>query len=131
MQVGTVQQTSNGLVSLNWQEITAWANHFHKEIVVEWLEHPNQPEDAPLIYTPVVMERCTLVDWELEQIKKLSQDYSAEYSQASQANRECPKPIFLDEVSEDDAVKNAEAMAEAFKIMYGPDNSPRVEVVRN
>ena len=130
MQVGTVQQTSGGLVSLDWQEIIAWANHFHKEVVVEMIEHPRHSLRHKRQYTPVVIERCSLVDWELEQIKKLSQEYSAEYSQASDPSRECPKPIFLDEVSEEDALANANAMAEAFKMFSQPDG-PSVEVVRN
>lgn len=86
---------------------------------MEWLEQPNQMESAPPMLTPVVIERCSLVDWELDQIKKMSQEYASEYSQASNPSRECPKPIFLDEVSEDAALANADAMAEGFKALFG------------
>jgi hypothetical protein len=130
MQVGTYQQTSGGLVSLDWQEIIAWANHFHKEVVVEMIEHPRHSPKHKRTYNAVVIERCTLVDWELEQIKKLSQEYSSEYSQAIDPNRECPKPIFLDEVSEDDALANSKAIAEGLK-MFNVQSGPQVEVVRN
>jgi hypothetical protein len=130
--VGTVEQTGSGLIALSWQEILAWATHFHKEIVVEMIEHPRHSKRHKRTYTPVVIERCSLVDWELDQIKKLSQEYASEYSQASSPSRECPKTIFLDEISEDDALANANAMADAFKTMFGTaDNIPSVEAVRN
>jgi hypothetical protein len=129
MQVGTVQQTSNGLVSLSWQEIIAWAKHFHREAVVEMIEHPRHSLRHKRTYTPVVIERCSLTDWELDQIKKISQEYVSEYSVASQPSRECPKPIFLDEVSEDAKVANARAIAEAMQMFNLP--SDKVEKVQN
>lgn len=130
-QVGTVAQTANGLTALSWQEIIAWATHFHKEIVVEMVEHPRHSKRHKRTYTPVVIERCSLVDWELDQIKKMSQEYASEYSQASNPSRECPKPVFLDEVSEDAALANADAMAEGFKALFGKVADQEVEVVNN
>lgn len=131
-EAGTVEQTGSGLTSLSWQEIVAWANQFYKQPYVEFVEHPRHSNRHKRTYTPVVIDQCALLDWELQMIKKLSQEYAAEYSQASSPSRECPKVIFLDEVSEDDALANANAMADAFKTMFGSDSSgPSVEVVKN
>lgn len=95
------------------------------------IEHPRHNDRHKRQYTAVAIERCALVDWELDQIRKLSQEYASEYSQASSPQRECPTPIFLDEVSEDAAMANADAMAEGFRNLFGADSTPAVEVVRN
>lgn len=128
---GTVTQTGSGIVSLLWGEILKWAKHFHKRVDIELVEHPRQSARHKRAYSAVVVESCNLLDWELEQIKKLSEEYTSEYSAASNPQRECPTPIFLDEVSEEDASKNADAMADAFKVLFGADNTPAVEMVRN
>jgi hypothetical protein len=131
MKLGTVKQTSAGIVALDWGEIVDWAKHFYKEIHVEMIEHPRHSSRHKRTYTPVVIEKCSLLDWELEQLKNLSQEYAGEYAAANDPRRECPKPIFLDEVSEDVALANANAMADAFKTMFGADTGPQVEAVTN
>lgn len=119
MQAGTVEQTANGLIALSWQEVNSWANRFHKDSFIELIEHPRQSARHKKTYSAVVVERCSLVDWELDQIKKLSQEYASEYSQASKPDRACPTTIFIDDVSEDDAIANAKKIREAFKMMFG------------
>lgn len=128
---GTATQTSAGAVPLVWGEIIAWAKHLHKTIEVKVVEHPKKSSRHKSTYSTVVLEGCSLTDWELEQIRLLSECYTSEVHAARDPQRECPKPIFLDEVSAEDATKNADAMADAFKTLFGADNTPAVEMVRN
>jgi hypothetical protein len=128
---GVSDQTANGPTQLSWGEILNWANHFHKRVDIELVEHPRPDKRFKPSYSAVAIESCNLVDWEIEQIRRMSEDYVGEYSAASSdAKRPCPTPIFLDEVSEDAALANARAIEEGFK-MWAQDNSPRVEVVPN
>lgn len=116
MQVGQVQQTSSGLISLEWPQIIAWADRFHRESHVEMIEHPRHSKRHKRTYTPVLVEKCTLLDWELEQIKMLSNEFVAEYSQASNPSRQCPTPIFIEDVSAEDALENAKKMKQGFSM---------------
>jgi hypothetical protein len=119
MQVGTAQQTSNGLVSLGWQEIIAWSDKFCKEMHIEMVEHPRHSKRHKRTYTPIVIERCSLLDWELEQIKLLSQEYVSEYGQAYNPSRQCPTEVFIEDVPEDEALDNARKIREAWS-MFNP-----------
>lgn len=120
MQVGTVQQTSAGLISLGWQEIITWAGRFHKEVHIEMIEHPRHSKRHKRTYTPVVVERCSLLDWELEQIKMLSSEYVSEYSQASNPSRPCPTEVVIEDVPEDEALDNAKKIGAAWLAMFNP-----------
>lgn len=116
--VGTVQQTSGGITPLTWHEIVSWAKHFHREVTVEMVEHPLQSKRHKRTYTPVVIERCSLTDWELEQIRNLSSEYVAEYHQTS-PSRECPKPVYIEDISEEDALINAASVESAMDRLLG------------
>jgi hypothetical protein len=116
---GTCEQGSGGLMPLSWGEIVSWATYFYKETIVEMVEHPRHSKRHKRTYTPLVIERSRLVDWELEQIKRLSQEYVSEYSQGSAPDRQCPTTIFVDDVSEDDKVANAKSIREAMRVMFG------------
>ncbi|MGZ8888056.1 MAG: hypothetical protein ACXW1D_00705 [Halobacteriota archaeon] len=128
---GTVGQGAGGITPLDWTEILAWANQFYSEHYVEWVEHPRHSNRHKRVYTPLVINQCTLLDSELQMIRKLSQEYTAEYSLASEPNRECPKQIVIEDISEDDALANANAMAEGFKNLFGQPQDRSVEMVQN
>ncbi len=128
---GTVAQGAGGLLPLDWDVIITWANHFYQHSFVEWVEHPRASNRHKRIYTPLMVTECTLMDWELELIRRLSQEYSSEYACASEPSRPCPKVIELDDVTEDEKLANAKAIAEGFKLLFGKKDDKSVEVVQN
>ncbi len=115
---GTVCQGGMGITSLEWCEIIKWANQFYSETYIEWVEHPRASKRHKQVFTPIPITQCILLDWELKVIKDLSQSYCAEYSEASDPSRECPIEIPV-EISEDDAIANASAIADGFKALFG------------
>lgn len=130
-EAGTVSQGAGGILSLEWESITAWANHFYSENYVEWVEHPKQSKRHKSVYTPLLLTQCTLLDSELQLIRKLSQEYCAEYSNASDPSWPCPKTIDREEITEDAAMANADALGEALKRMFGKQDDTSIEVVQN
>jgi hypothetical protein len=131
-EAGTVAQGAGGLLPLDWNTIIPWASHFYSEEYIEWVEHPRPDKRYKVQYTPVVMKQCTLLDAELQLIRRMSQDYANEYAEASDPARACPKEIIVEDVPEDVAMANANAMAEAFKQMFGSqDDVTSVEEVKN
>lgn len=135
---GQVSQTANGLAPLTWSEIDAWARRFHTEQYVEWIDHPRRLTrgGAPdkrykNIQSPLLATQCTLLDWELQMIKRMSQEYVHEYSQTD-PSRPCPKEIIFDDITEDAKLANANSFETAFKSMFGKaDQVPAVEAVNN
>lgn len=127
---GTVGQGAGGIIPLAWGEIISWANQFYTESYIEWVEHPRHSERHKRVYTPLLLTQCTLLDNELQLIRKLSQEYASEYALASDPARACPKTIELEDIEEDVAIANANAMEEAFKQMFGNQNAS-VEVIHN
>lgn len=127
---GTVGQSTGGLTPLEWDQIIKWANQFFTESWIEMVEHPRHNPKHKRMYTAVPMTQCTLLDWELQLIRRLSQEYSSEYAQASSPNRECPKVVIAEDVSEDEALANAKAIGDAFKLMFGAQDTS-VEKVQN
>lgn len=113
---GTVTQGANGLISLDWPQIESWASLFYTEEYVEWVEHPRPDKRYKLYYSPILLKQCTLLDCELQMIRKLSQEYAGEYALASDSARPCPKYIDIEDVSEEVAAANATAMKEAFNM---------------
>lgn len=106
-----------GVAPLVWTEIISWANQFYYEDIVQWVgEHP------------VVQRRCVLEDYELEIIMQLSREYCAEYGEATDPQRPCPREIFLDEV---DAEANADAILEGFKQLFNVQVDTKPEIIRN
>ena len=129
---GTVQQTSAGLIPLDWPSIISWATYFHKRVDIEVVEHPRIDKRYKPTYSAVAVEGCNLTDWEIEQIRALSEEYVSEYSAAgSDEKRECPTPIFLDDITEDVALANANSIADGLKNLFGHDSTPDVEAVPN
>jgi hypothetical protein len=116
---GTCEQGAGGLLPLSWKEIVAWASYFYKDTFVEMIEHPRHSLRHKRTYSPVVIERSSLVDWELEQIKRLSQEYVSEYAEGTNPDRKCPNAIFDEDVSDEDKVTNAKQIREAMKVMFG------------
>jgi hypothetical protein len=115
-EVGTVSQTAGGILPLEWVQIIKWADKFYTEEYVEWLEHPRPDKRFRLMSTPIVLKQWNILDCELILIRKLSQEYSAEYNAASESARPCPKLIDIEDVDEDVAAANALAMKEAFNM---------------
>jgi hypothetical protein len=131
-QAGTVGQGAGGLIPLSWPQITSWANRFYKESYVEWVEHPNKAVDGSAIFTPLVVEQSTLLDQEIEMIYRLSCEYSSEYAAANDPNRECPIKIFVEDIPEEQAVQNADAIRDAMIAQFGNrEHDTSVEVVHN
>ena len=84
------------------------------------IEHPCHSKRHKRTYTPIVIERSSLLDWELEQIKMLSNEFVGEYSQASNPSRQCPTQVFIEDVSEDEALENAKKIGAAWAAMFNP-----------
>jgi hypothetical protein len=137
IEAGQVTSLGTGLAPLTWAEIQAWAKQFYTEQYVEWVEPPRplradgQPDERfrarPI---PLLATQCVLTDWELQMIKRMSQEYVAEYSQ-NDPSRPCPKEVILDDITEDDKLANANAFESAFKSLFGADKVPAVEAVNN
>ncbi len=65
-EAGTLESNGMGISKLSWQEINGW------------LSVRQKVGDPPLLH------------WEVELVRKLSEEYSSEYNQASDKNREAP-----------------------------------------
>jgi len=129
---GVAQQTSSGPISLPWKDILSWATHFHRVVDVEIIEHPRISNRHKPSYTALAIESCNLIDWEIEQIRRLSEEYVREYSAASSdEKRECPTFIDRDALSEAAVLANANSIADGLKGLFGSDNTPDVEAVPN
>lgn len=109
---GTVQNTGQGIAPLTWNELTSWVQHFHREVSVEMVEHPRHSKRHKRTYSPVVIERYSLTDWELQQIKLMSQEYVGEYY-STEPSRPCPKPVYIEDLTEEDAIQNANSIESA------------------
>lgn len=134
---GTATPTSGGLTPITWSEIRAWASQFYTEQYIEWVEHPRPLRSDGLpderykpIITPLLATQCTLTDWELQMIKKMSQEYVSEYS-CNSPSRQCPKEVFEEDLTEDDKLANANAIEDAFNVLFSNNNTPAVEAVTN
>lgn len=112
---GTVTQGANGIVPLPWDEIIAWANKFHSETYIQWVEHPRHSKRHKVAYSPVVHTECTLLDFELELIRRLSQEYCSGYA-AAYEDIPCPKEVVLEDLSDEAKLENAEAMKAGFSM---------------
>lgn len=130
-EAGTVSQGAAGVLALEWESIIAWANQFYSEHYVEWVEHPRHSLRHKRVYTPLLLKQCTLLDVELQLIRRLSQEYASEYQEASDPKRECPKTIHLDEITDNDKLKNADAIEEGLLGLFGVQQGASVEVVIN
>lgn len=132
VEAGQVSHTANGPVAITWGEIDAWVRRFHTEQYVEWVERPRPSRVDGLpderykpVVTPLLASQCTLLDWELQMIRKMSQEYVSEYFQTD-PSRPCPKEIILDDITEDDKLANANSFEAALKSMFGAEKVPAV-----
>lgn len=128
-----------GVAPLVWEAIIKWADKFYmsdKVVIVPKVITKKTEKlyrGKPIVLTetiveeiPVVVKQSSLEDYELEIIMQLSREYCAEYGEASDPNRPCPKEIFLDEV---DSMANANAILEGFMSLWGNAQNS-VEVVK-
>lgn len=60
----------------------------------------------------------TLSDWELQTIRALSQEYCAEASE-NDPMRPCPKTIYIEEISKEDAHAESMRLKEHLLEMFG------------
>lgn len=132
IEAGQVTSLGTGLAPLTWVEIDAWAKRFYTEQYVEWVEHPRpmrsdgMPDERyKVVTTPILVTQCILTDWELQTIKRMSQEYVAEYSQTD-PSRPCPKEIVVGDITEDDKLANANTVTTALKSLFGADKVPAV-----
>lgn len=132
VECGMATSTSGGIAPITWNEVDAWARRFHSEQYVEWVE-PTRPlrydglpdERFRVKPIPLLTTQCTLTDWELQTIKRMSQEYVSEYSQTD-PNRPCPKEIIPDEITDDDKLAAANSVTAALKSLFGADIVPAV-----
>ena len=122
---GQVSHTSNGPMPITWAEIQAWANQFHSEQYVEWVESPKPLRSDGLPderfrtkLTPLLVKQCTLTDWELQTIKKMSQEYVAEFFNKA-VDAPCPKEVHMDELTVEEKLDNSKALGDSLKAMFG------------
>jgi hypothetical protein len=134
IEAGQVTHTANGPTAITWGEVCAWADKFHSEQYVEWVEHPRPLRSDGLpderfkeIRTPLLATQCTLPDWVLQAIKRMSQEYVGEFFNNS-PSAPCPKEVIIDELTEDDKLANAKAFKSSFMSMFGK-KTPAVEAV--
>lgn len=113
-EAGTVTQGGMSTSTLTWVEIKAWADQFYSEDVIEWIEQPRLKWARKTDLLPVKVRRCSLSDYELLAIRKLSQEYSYELS-CDDINRPCPLEIELEEV---DALAESSALEAAMAAMF-------------
>lgn len=122
---GQVTHTANGPVAITWGEIKDWAELFHSEQYVEWVVPPlparidGLPDERfrskPI---PLLAKQCTLTDWELQMIKRMSQEYVNEFANTA-VDAPCPKEVVIEDLAEEDKLANAKAMKDTLKSMFG------------
>jgi len=105
-----VAQGGMGLSPLDWTQIVAWSERMYSSDTVEWVKSPTKR------WMPVVTTQNTLMDYELQIIRQLSQEYCSEYSQASSPQRSCPKELSTEEF---DSLENSNAINNAFIELFG------------
>lgn len=104
---GTISSNGMGISALPWEVISKWAELFYSENIIEFVETPDKH------YAPVIIKQLTLLDYELQIIRQLSQEYANEYSQASDKSRPCPKQVVVEEISKEDAFAESMRFKEA------------------
>ena len=109
-EVGTVTQNGMGITPLAWTEIISWAEKFHKDSWIEYIEI----DDG--MWQPHVVTGSYLLDYELDILMMMSRDYVWESHTATEKNAECPIVIDLDEV---DGEAESKAMGDALIAMFG------------
>jgi hypothetical protein len=129
-EAGTVVQGANGLTALDWPMIVSWADRFHSEKYTKWVKHQAR-KGQKITRVPVEVTQCTLLEYELQLIQTLSKEYCSQYSLSYEPSCECPKLVELDEVTEDDALANANAIAEGLKSLFSAPQDTSVEAVVN
>lgn len=112
-------QGGMGVTSLEWGEIRSWAELFHSDTYIEWCDNPETTADVVLPPSAIPVKQITLTDWELQQVKRLSEEYCSEYHAATEPSRPCPRDIFIEDVSDEVAMENAKAMAQGFRDLFG------------
>lgn len=127
---GTVTQGAGGLLPLEWDVIIKWANKFYSETYIEWVEHPKQSKRHKSVYTPVPITQCVLLDSELQVIRRMSQSYVSEYNEANDSSRPCPKEIMIGDMTEEEALNNADAILQCALQMFGKQDTS-IEEVQN
>lgn len=134
IETGQVTSLGTGLSPLTWTEIDAWANRFHTEQYVEWVEPPRPLRSDGLPDerfrsrpTPLLTTQCLLTDWELQMIKRMSSEYVSAYSDTN-PNTPCPKEISLDDLTKDDKIANANVVTSELMKLFG-NTPPAVEAV--
>ena len=143
-EVGSVSQGGMGVASLVWDEIIKWADKFYlvdkivmvPRKIIKTTEKtvrgkPKIEVETIVEEIPIVVKQSSLEDYELEIIMQLSREYCAEYSEASDPLRPCPKEIFLDEVTQEDAIENANAIQDMFMKNWGRQADTKPEIVPN
>lgn len=135
---GTAISTSGGLSPITWNEVDAWAKRFYTEQYVEWVEPPRPlrldglPDERhrkkPI---PLLTTQCLLTDWELQMIRRMSQEYVAAYANTDPL-APCPREVILEDLTIDDKLANANAFLSAAMSLFGnTEKSPAVEAVSN
>lgn len=141
-EVGSVSQGGMGVAPLAWEAILQWADKFYTTEKILYVPRtiekkiekivrgkPKVETETILEQVPIVIKNCSLEDYELEIVMQLSREYCSEYHEASNAGKECPKEIFLDEV---DAEENADEILKGLKAMFGGDEqNQKPEIVNN
>lgn len=133
-----------GVAPLVWEEIIKWAERFYiqdKIIMVprkttKIIEKVVRGRVATQIETvleetPILTRVSSLEDYELEIIMQLSREYCDEYAESSDPDRQCPKEIFLDEVTAEDAIANANAIQDGLMSLFRTQIDTNPEIVRN
>ena len=143
-EVGSVSQGGMGVAPLVWDEVIKWANRFYlvdKIVMIPrkiikttekiYRGKPRIETETIVEEIPIVIKQSSLEDYELEIIMQLSREYCAEYSEATDPLRPCPREIFLDEVTKEEAVENANAIQDMFMKNWGRQIDTKPEVVPN
>ena len=100
-----------GITAVSWVEILAWADRFFSIEEVEWVKSPTNR------WMPIVTKQPTLLDYEIHILKFMSQEYSAEYAQASDKMRKCPIEIEVDNIEV--ALRESTALGDALFAAFG------------
>lgn len=89
--LGVVESNSNGISRVSWQEFESW----------------------------IKVRKHNLNDWEISTLRKISEEYVAEYQQASEKTR--PAPYAYDDIDRKEVAKKIGNVLAGFKIKKEPN----------
>jgi hypothetical protein len=105
-EAGAFEINSNGVCKLSWQEIESWLNVKYSNLKNSSKRHTRRRNIG-------VDSKWVLSDWEIEMVRKMSEEYVSEYNQARDKQR--PAPYVAETVDED--VQAEMAAANVARIM--------------